>query len=81
VRFLVDQNLKIEVAERLATAGHTAILPSLILLRRQHHRRSGELVALILANLPDVEESLDLGAVVVFDEARVRVRPLPFRAM
>jgi predicted nuclease of predicted toxin-antitoxin system len=53
-------------------------LPSLILLRgklAQTHP-SRQLPA-IMANLPQVENDLLIGAVVVIEEDRVRVRPLP----
>ena len=40
-------------------------------------RRAWSRVALILANLPDVTEDLEAGALVVIESGRVRSRRLP----
>lgn len=53
--------------------------PSLVLLRRQQGRRAAEVAALVLANLDVIADDLDAGAVVVFDEDRLRIRRLPLR--
>lgn len=51
--------------------------PSLILFRRGADRRPQRQVSLLHANLPAVQEVIERGAIVVFEEARVRIRSLP----
>jgi predicted nuclease of predicted toxin-antitoxin system len=53
--------------------------PSLILFRRSQGRRATAVADLILANLGMIEEPLADGAIVVLQEARVRIRRLPIR--
>ncbi len=59
----------------LAATGARA--PSVVLIRRTVDRRARHLVAVLLENLHQVEAALAEGAVVVLEDARVRVRRLP----
>ena len=51
--------------------------PSVILFRGRSARNPKKQLRVLLANLPNLETALENGSIVVFDETRVRIRPLP----
>jgi len=71
-RVLVVQDT--DFATFLAT--RREVRPSVILFRRRA-RSTESLLAALLANLPRVSDDLEAGSIVVFEDARLRVRGLP----
>lgn len=51
--------------------------PSVILFRLSTQHHPDHQIRLLLANLNDMSADLDRGCIAVFEDARIRVRPLP----
>jgi predicted nuclease of predicted toxin-antitoxin system len=51
--------------------------PSIILFRRMQDHQPLKQLALLLRNLPVLEEHLQRGSIVVFEDTRIRIRSLP----
>ncbi len=64
-----------DFASLLADTGSTS--PSVVLFRLRGFRRAHDQARLLLANLAEVGEDLELGAIVVINDDRLRVRRLP----
>ena len=58
----------------------SAVRPSIVLFRRTSGCNPQAQAKLLLEQLPRVQEALLKGAVVVFDESRIRVRRLPIQS-
>jgi predicted nuclease of predicted toxin-antitoxin system len=58
-------------------ARRSSATPSVIIFRRTSGRRPEAQAEFLLERLPDIQEALDQGSVVVIEETRLRVRRLP----
>lgn len=51
--------------------------PSIVIFRRTGQRRPEQQLAVLLANYAAIAESLEAGSIVILEDQRIRIRPLP----
>jgi len=51
--------------------------PSVIIFRRTKNRKPPEQVNLLIANLKEIESSLERGSIIIIEDKRIRIRSLP----
>jgi len=85
LKFLVDNALSPLLAESLQNVGHDAVHVREYGLQAADDeeifdraaREERTQASLLLENLPNLEEALEQGSIIVLEAARIRVRPLP----
>jgi predicted nuclease of predicted toxin-antitoxin system len=51
--------------------------PSVILFRRNSDRRPEKQLQILLKNLPNLQENIESGSIIIIDRDRIRIRSLP----
>ena len=54
-----------------------SLKPSVVLFRRSIERRPAAQLRFLIANMPEIEAATAKGAIVVLEDARIRIRQLP----
>lgn len=58
-------------------AARSEVKPSVILFRRKIGRRPAQQLSLLIDNLRAIQDNLEKGCIVVFEDTRIRIRSLP----